>query len=75
MQWSVRRNLSFQVYKIPPYIPTTMTFDHTTSLCDKDFQNLVGWGFNVIRLVSKGCVRMGVGAVCSEMFGGVELWL
>ena len=38
------------VYKLPPYIPQNDTFDPYLSITDKDIDNLVDWGFNVVRL-------------------------
>ncbi|KAF2069016.1 hypothetical protein CYY_009664 [Polysphondylium violaceum] len=38
------------VYKIPPYYPSTGEFDPITSLNQQDIDNLVGWGFNAVRL-------------------------
>jgi endoglycosylceramidase len=38
------------VYKLPPYIPSDGAFDSTTTLDEKDFQLLQGWGMNFVRL-------------------------
>ncbi len=39
------------VYKLPPFYPPVLDkFDPNLSLSPQDFQNLRGWGFNVIRL-------------------------
>ena len=38
------------VVKIDPYIPSTGTFDPEMSLNDEDIDNLVTWGFNIMRM-------------------------
>lgn len=38
------------VYKIDPYIPSQTDFDPQLSLNDKDIDDLVKWGFNLVRL-------------------------
>jgi endoglycosylceramidase len=38
------------VYKIPPYIPESDVYDSQTSLTDADIDQLVDWGFNLVRL-------------------------
>ena len=38
------------VLKVPPYIPETEYFSIEDSLTDKDIDDLVGWGFNIVRL-------------------------
>ena len=38
------------VYKVPPYIPDTQTFDPQKSLTAEDIANLKKWGFNFVRL-------------------------
>lgn len=38
------------VYKQDPYIPTSDKFDPNLSLTDGDIDNLVSWGFNLVRL-------------------------
>jgi len=38
------------VYKIPPYIPTSVGWDTVTTLSEKDAQDLQNWGFNMVRL-------------------------
>jgi endoglycosylceramidase len=38
------------VYKVPPYIPESDSYDSQTSLTDKDIDQLVDWGFNLVRL-------------------------
>lgn len=39
------------VYKVDPYIPTmNSTFDAQISLNDEDIENMVKWGFNLVRL-------------------------
>jgi endoglycosylceramidase len=38
------------VYKTPPYIPITSSFDPQLSLNNADIANLVSWGFNFVRL-------------------------
>lgn len=38
------------VYKVDPYIPSSDKFDPETSLTDAEIDNLVGWGFNFVRL-------------------------
>ena len=38
------------VYKMPPYIPSTDTFDAQESLTKKDMQDLKDWGMNLVRL-------------------------
>ena len=38
------------VYKVAPYIPDDQTFDSQNSMTDKDIDDLVSWGFNLVRL-------------------------
>lgn len=38
------------VYKQDPYIPDATKFDPDLSLTDDDINNLVKWGFNLVRL-------------------------
>ena len=38
------------VVKVPPYLPESETFDFDESLTDQDIENLVDWGFNLVRL-------------------------
>jgi aryl-phospho-beta-D-glucosidase BglC (GH1 family) len=38
------------VYKVDPYIPDVINFDSELSLNDKDIDDLVKWGFNLVRL-------------------------
>lgn len=38
------------VYKIPPYIPDSGTFDPQLSLTDTEIDQLKEWGFNFVRL-------------------------
>lgn len=38
------------VYKVDPFIPSNGAFDSQNSLNDEDIQNLVSWGFNLVRL-------------------------
>ena len=38
------------VYKVPPYIPDTQSFDSQKSLTAEDIANLKKWGFNFVRL-------------------------
>jgi endoglycosylceramidase len=38
------------IYKMPPYIPITDSFDPQESLNDKDIADLVKWGQNFVRL-------------------------
>jgi len=45
------------VYKIPPFIPTATGWDTTTTLSEKDAEDLKKWGFNMVRL---GCMWPGL---------------
>jgi len=38
------------VYKIPPWYPSSVKWDHMVSFNDKDIKDLSEWGFNIIRL-------------------------
>ena len=38
------------VYKVAPYIPDEQIYDSQSSLTDADIDNLVSWGFNMVRL-------------------------
>lgn len=38
------------VYKVAPYIPQRDVFDAQLSLTDAEIDQLVGWGFNFVRL-------------------------
>lgn len=38
------------VYKLPPYIPQNEIFDPYLSITEDDINNLVDWGFNIVRL-------------------------
>ena len=38
------------IYKMPPYIPITDSFDPQESLNEKDISDLVKWGQNFVRL-------------------------
>jgi len=38
------------VYKVAPFLPDQQTFDSQASLTDKDIDDLVKWGFNMVRL-------------------------
>ena len=38
------------VYKVAPYIPESDKYDSQSSLTDKDIDQLVDWGFNLVRL-------------------------
>ena len=38
------------VYKVDPYIPSQGAWDSQLSLNDKDIDDLVKWGFNLVRL-------------------------
>jgi endoglycosylceramidase len=38
------------VYKVDPYIPSSDVFDPNLSLTDSEIDDLVGWGFNFVRL-------------------------
>ena len=38
------------VFKVDPYIPDQGAFDPENSLNDKDIDDLVNWGFNLVRL-------------------------
>jgi len=38
------------VQKLPPFLPTSGSFDVIHSLADSDLTSLTGWGFNVVRL-------------------------
>ena len=54
MEDAARRTVIFHgvnvVYKVHPYIPQSDVFDNQLSLTDKDIDDLVGWGFNLVRL-------------------------
>ena len=38
------------VYKVPPYLPSSKSFDVEISLNEDDISDLVKWGFNFVRL-------------------------
>ena len=38
------------VFKVFPYIPDQETFSSQTSLTDRDIDDLVSWGVNMVRL-------------------------
>jgi endoglycosylceramidase len=38
------------VYKVAPYIPESDRYDSQSSLTDQDIDQLVAWGFNLVRL-------------------------
>jgi endoglycosylceramidase len=54
MQDQYKRSVIFHgvnvVYKVDPYIPDATTWSPQESITDKDIDDLVGWGINLVRL-------------------------